>query len=83
MRVHQRFVEDLPEGVGELFARALDVRRDHLRLGDHLIAEARVELHVAGLVDLLGCQEGCLLLRAVGRHQAGELGRDALLRDHQ
>ena len=60
-----------------------DVRGDHVGLGDHLVLEARVELHVACLVDLLGGQEGGLLLAAVGADEAGELGRDALLGDHQ
>ena len=56
---------------------------DRRRVGDHLILKARVELHVAGLVDLLGSEEGRFLLAAVGPDQPRELGRDPLLGDHQ
>ena len=56
---------------------------DRARVGDHLILEASVELHVARLIDLLGRQEGRLLLAAVGADQPGELGGDPLLGDHQ
>ena len=83
MQLHERLVEELTERVRDLLPGALDVGGDRLRLGDHLVAEARVELHVARLVDLLGREEGRLLLRRVGGHEAGELGRDALLGDHQ
>ena len=81
--LHECLVEDVPERVRHLLAGALDVGRDELRLGDHLVAKARVELHVARLVDLLGREKGGLLLRPVGRDETGELGRDALLGDHQ
>ena len=59
------------------------MRGDRGRVGDHLVLEARVELHVARLVDLLGGEEGRLLLGAIGADQAGELGGDPLLGDHQ
>ena len=83
VRLDQRLVEDLAERGRELLAGAGDVRADRLRIGDHLVLEARVELHVARLVDLLGGEERGLLLAAVGHHQPGELGGDPLLGDHQ
>jgi len=58
-------VKDHPEGGRDLLAGALDVRGDAGRLCDDLILEARVELHVPGLVDLLGGQERDLLLAAI------------------
>src|SRR4051794_31704791 len=65
-------VEDLAEGVGDALAGAVDVGGDDLRLADDLVLEARVELHVARLVDLLGGEEGGLLLGAVGADEAAE-----------
>src|SRR2546430_726833 len=53
VRLDQRDVEELTEAVGDLFTRALDMRRNHRRLGDDFVLKARVELHVARLVDLL------------------------------
>jgi catechol 2,3-dioxygenase-like lactoylglutathione lyase family enzyme len=64
-------------------SRAFDVRADRGRLGYNLVAEARVELHVPRLVDLLAREERGLLLGVVRRHQAGELRRDPLLGNHQ
>ena len=83
VRLDQGHVEDRAEGGRDLLAGALDVGGDRRRVGDDLVLEARVELHVAGLVDLLGGEEGRLLLAAVGADQARELGRDPLLGDHQ
>ena len=83
VRLHQRLVEDPPERGGDLGARPLHVGGDGGRRGDDLVLEPRVELHVTGLVDLLGRQESRLLLAAVGTDEAGELGRDPLLGDHQ
>ena len=40
-------------------------------------------LGVAGLVDLLGEQEGFLVLVLGGEHEAGELAGDALLADEE
>ena len=79
----ERLVEEVPEGVGDLLARATDVCAYRRRLGDHLVLEAGVELHVTRLVDLLGGQERRLLLGRVGADQTGELRRDPLLGDHQ
>ena len=79
----QRLVEDLAEGRRDLSPGSLDVGGDRRRRVDDLVLEAGVELHVPGLVDLLGGEEGRLLLGAVGADQAGELGRDPLLGDHQ
>jgi hypothetical protein len=83
VQLDERAGEQLAEGVRHLLAGSLYVGGDRLRLGDHLVAEAGVELHVARLVDLLGCEEGRLLLRGVRGDKARELGRDALLGDHQ
>ena len=83
VRVDQVLVEDHAERVRHLLARALDVGGHRGGLGDHLVLEARVELHVAGLVDLLRGQEGGLLLAPVGGDQAGELRGDPLLGHHQ
>ena len=58
-------VEDRPEGRRDLLAGALDVGGDERGLRDDLVLEARVELHVPRLVDLLGRQERHLLLAAV------------------
>ena len=52
----------VPEGRRDLRPGALDVGGDRRRVGDDLVLEARVELHVARLVDLLGREEGRLLL---------------------
>src|SRR3954453_6544224 len=81
--LHEPFVEDGGEGGGEPLAGAGDVRGDGGGVGDDLVLEARVELHVARLVDLLGGEERRLLLAAVRKHETGELGGDALLGDHQ
>src|SRR6202035_1931701 len=62
-------VEDRPEGGRDLLAGALDVRGNPSGLRYDLVLEARVELHVSGLVDLLGGEKGHLLLTAVGSHQ--------------
>jgi hypothetical protein len=59
------------------------VAGDRLRVGHHLVLEAGVVLHVARLVDLLGGDEGCLLLAGSGHDQRRELGGDPLLRHHQ
>ena len=63
-------------------ARA-DVGADRRRVGDHLVLEARVELHVADLVDELGREVAALLLVVLREHEPAELGRDPLLGDHQ
>src|ERR1039458_6236852 len=76
-------VKDRLEGRRDLLTGTLDVRGDNRRLGDDLVLEARVELHVPGLVDLLGGQERDFLLAAVRTHQPGELRRDSLLSNHQ
>ena len=83
MRLDEALIEDGREGGRELLTRAGDVVGDRGGVGDDLVLEPRVELHVARLVDLLGREEGRLLLAAVREHEPGELGRDALLRDHQ
>jgi hypothetical protein len=56
---------------------------DRLWIGDHLVLEACVELHVPGLVDLLRGEKGDFLLAAARPHEARELRRDPLLGDHQ
>ena len=83
MGLDQSDVEDRPKGRRDLLSSTLDVGGDRGRVGDHLVLEASVELHVARLIDLLGRQEGRLLLAAVGADQPGELGGDPLLGDHQ
>src|SRR4029079_2621600 len=83
VQLDERAVDELTERVRDLLAGALDMSADRLRFRDHLVAEARVELHVASFVDLLGPEETLLLLRRLRRDQAGELRRDALLGDHQ
>ena len=70
MGCDELLVEDRPERGRDLLAGALDVRGDQRGLGDDLVLEARVELHVPGLVDLLGGQERDLLLAAVRAHQS-------------
>ena len=79
----QRDVEDRPKRVGHLVACALDMRADRRRLCDHLVLEARVELHVACLVDLLRREERRLFFGSVRPDEARELRRDALFGDHQ
>jgi hypothetical protein len=64
-------------------ARAGHVLGDHSRVGDHLVLEARVQLHGPRLVDLLGRDEARVLLAAIRAHQAGELGRDPFLGHRQ
>jgi hypothetical protein len=59
------------------------VRADRGRIRDHLVLEARVELHVPDLVDELRRQEAALLLVVLGEHESAELRRDPLLGDHQ
>ena len=66
----QCHIEDRPERGRDLLAGAPDVGADRRRVGDDLILEAGVELHVAGLVDLLGGEERRLLLAAVSGDQA-------------
>ena len=83
VRVHQRLVEDLAERIAEHLARARDVGGDRRGIGDHLVLEAGVELHVPDLVDELRREEGALLLVVLGQDEAAELGRDPLLGDHQ
>ncbi|HEY3020549.1 MAG TPA: hypothetical protein VGJ32_10170 [Solirubrobacteraceae bacterium] len=83
VRGDEPLVEDRAEGRRDLLARPRDVGGDLAGLVDYLVLEARVELHVARLVDLLGGEERRLLLAVVGPHEAGELGRDALFGDHQ
>ena len=83
VRLDQGLVEDRGERRRELFARAGHVLADRPGIGNHLVLIARVELHVARLVHLLGGQERGLLLGAVGGDQSRELGGDALLRHHQ
>ena len=83
VRLNQRLVEDRRERGRELLARPCDVLADRLRIRDHLVLEARVELHVPRLVHLLRGQERGLLLGAVGAHQPRELRGDALLGHHE
>jgi hypothetical protein len=59
------------------------VRGDRCGFGDHFVLEAGVELHVAGLINLLGGEKAGFLLALGGHHEAGELGRDPFLGDHQ
>ena len=62
------------ERVGDVLAGALRrARRSASGRGDDLVLEARVELHVPRLVDLLGGEERRLLLAAVGADEPGEL----------
>ena len=56
---------------------------DRCGFGDRFVLESGVELHVAGLVDLLGGEEAGFFLAFGGHDEAGELGRDPLLGDHQ
>src|SRR3954452_10880429 len=83
MRLDECDVEDLAEGVADALAGPRHMRTDLGRRRDDLVLEPRVELHVPRLVDLLGRQEGRLLLAVVGGDETGELRRDALLGDHQ
>ena len=57
MGLDERLVEDAPEGGAELLARPRHVGGDRGGIGDDLVLEARVELQVARLVDLLGGEE--------------------------
>ncbi len=79
----ERLVEDLLEGITEHLPGARDMGGDRGRVGDHLVLEASVELHVADLVDQLRRQIAALLLVVLREHQADELGRDPLLGHHQ
>jgi hypothetical protein len=81
--VHERDVEDLAERGGDAPARAFDVVVDEIRCGDDLVLEARVELHVARFVDLLGGEECRFPLGAVRPDEPGELGGDSFFGDHQ
>jgi hypothetical protein len=83
MGLDEAAVEEPPKRRGDLLARLLNVRRDGGWGGDHLVAEASVELHMPCLVDLLGREKGRFLLRAMRSHQPRELGGDPLLGDHQ
>ena len=76
-------VEELPKRIGDALAPAGHVRGDQRRVGDHLILEPGIELHVPRLVDLLCREEGRLLLAAMRADQPRELGRDSLLGHHQ
>ena len=67
--LHQRAVEDLPEGRRQLSRARATCSPIAGRVGHHLVLVAGVELHVARLVHLLGGQERGLLLAAVGPHQ--------------
>ena len=53
------------------------------RIGNHLVLEPRVELHVPCLVHLLRGQEARFLLGSIGAHQSGEFRGDPLVGDHQ
>ena len=57
VRLHQGPVEDLPEGLAEHLACSRHVRCDGCGVGDDLVLEARVELHVPDLVHQLGREE--------------------------
>ena len=81
--VHERLVEHLANGLAEHLASARDVRADRGRVGDDLVLEARVELHVPHLVDELRGQVAALLLVVLRQHEAAELRRDPLLGHHQ
>ena len=63
-------VEERAKGVGDLRAGARHVRGDRRRRRGDLVLKARVELHVARLVDLLGGQERRLLLAGVRADEA-------------
>jgi hypothetical protein len=80
---HERLVEDLAEGVAQQLAGARHVRADRRRVGHHLVLEARVELHVAVLVNELRGEVAALLLVVLCEHEAAELSRDSLLGDHE
>ena len=82
VRGDEPVVEERAKGVGDLRAGAGHVLGDHRRPRDDVL-KARVELHVACLVDLLGGEEGRLLLAGVRTDEPGELRRDALLGDHE
>src|SRR3954467_7355102 len=58
------------------------MRADRRRIGDHLILEARVELHVPNLVHELARQVAPLLLVLLSQYETAELGGDSLLGDH-
>jgi hypothetical protein len=49
--LHERLIEEMAKPVRDMRPRSLDMRRDDLRLCDHLVLEADIELHVARLVD--------------------------------
>jgi hypothetical protein len=59
------------------------VRGDGLGFGHDLVLDARVELHVARLIDLLGGEKARLLLVVCRKDEPGELGGYPLLGDHQ
>jgi hypothetical protein len=54
VELHKGPVEEPLKSGRDVLAATLDVGGDQIGLGDHLVAEAGIELHVAGLVDLLG-----------------------------
>ena len=51
---HERLIEDHGERFAQLFAGAGHVAGDRRRLSDHLVLKPGIELHMTGLVDLLG-----------------------------
>ena len=81
--LHEPLVEELDERVGHVLARRREPLLDAAVDAGHLAEPAVEELHVARLVDLLGREEGLLLLVLVGHHEAGELGGHALLADEE
>ena len=81
--LHEALVEQLDEGVGHVGARRREPLLDAAVDAGHLAEPAVEELHVARLVDLLGREEGLLLLVLVGHDEAGELGGHPLLADEE
>jgi hypothetical protein len=76
-------VEDLAKGIRYLFAGSRYVGCDLCRRGHHLVLVAGVELHVAGLITCWVARRVTPFLGAPGCDQAGELGGDPLLGNHQ
>ena len=76
-------VKDLTERRLEEFAGPGHVASNGPRIRNHLALEARIELHVADLVDELSRDKAALLLVLLCQDQPAKLSRDPLLSDHQ
>src|ERR1035437_2856792 len=59
------------------------VAGDGAGIRDHLALEARVELHVADLIDELAGEEAAFLLVVLSQDQPAELSQDPFLGNHQ